>query len=177
MSDAKADSLAVLGKITSVYGIKGWVKVLSYTEPHSNILKYRHWTLDLNGRKFTLELLEGKPHGKGLVARLSGCSDRDQAAGLCGALISVDANLLPALEEGEYYWHQLEGLTVRLTDGRELGTVSYLLETGSNDVLVVKGTASSIDKKERLVPYLPGQFVQQVDLENRQIVVDWDPEF
>ncbi len=170
-------NMTVLGKITSVYGIKGWVKVLSYTEPQTNIFLYPSWTLNLNGRTFQKDVIESKPHGKGLIARLDGCTDRDHAAALCGALVSVDAGLLPELGDGEYYWHQLEGLTVRLLDGRVLGVVSHLIETGSNDVLVVNGSAESIDKQQRLIPYLPGQFVRSVDLVNRVIEVDWDPEF
>src|SRR5690554_1838604 len=111
---------------------------------------------------------------------LKGIDDRELARSYGGAEIRVPTELLPELPEGEFYWHQLEGLEVFTVDGECLGKVHHLLETGSNDVLVVHATASSIDQRERLIPYLPDlpdQVVKGVDLENSRIVVDWDPEF
>ena len=83
---------------------------------------------------------------------------------------------LPALGQGEYYWHQLQGLRVE-SRGSCLGQVDHLLETGANDVLVVKPCEGSIDSRERLVPWVQGQYVIAVDLEAGVIEVDWDPEF
>jgi 16S rRNA processing protein RimM len=84
---------------------------------------------------------------------------------------------LPELPSGEYYWYQLEGLDVFTVSGECLGKVHHLMETGSNDVVVVRATSGSIDQRERLIPYLPDQVVQQVDLDQGRMVVDWDPEF
>ena len=87
---------------------------------------------------------------------------------------------MPELSAGEFYWHQLEGMQVLSEfEGSvyRLGSVSRLLETGANDVLVVKGDEESLDQGERLIPYVPDQFVKSVDLQGRVIRVEWDPEF
>ncbi len=168
---------AVMGKITSVYGVKGWVKVFSYTQPKENICRYKEWRLERKGEVKTIKVLQCKAHGNGLVAQLEGCNDRDQARAYAEFLIGVPRESLPELEAGDYYWHQLEGLEVRLGDGRALGKVDHLLETGANDVLVVRKCKGSIDGKERLIPYLPEQVVTEVNLAEGWIQVDWDPEF
>lgn len=171
------DQLMVLGKVTSVYGVKGWVKVYSDTEPMQNILNYKPWYINLNGRLQEIKVDQGKVHGKGLVAKLAGCDDRDKARDYCGAEIYVDRELLPALDQGEYYWHQLEKLNVVTVSGVELGQVDHLIATGSNDVLVIKSSKQSVDKRERMIPYLPEQVIKEINLEQGTIRVDWDPEF
>ncbi|WP_111497461.1 MULTISPECIES: ribosome maturation factor RimM [Marinobacter] len=167
----------VIGRITSVFGVKGWVKVYSYTDPMEGILEYRHWQVSQGGKPVPLEVVEGKRHGPGIVVRLKGVSDRDVARSYCGLDVSVPTGELPDLPEGEYYWFQLEGLLVETSRGDNLGRVKHLMETGANDVLVVRATSTSIDKRERLIPYLPDDVIQQIDLDARRIVVDWDPEF
>lgn len=171
----------VMGKITSVYGVKGWVKVFSYTQPKENICQYKNWTLEGGERNGLVKILGCKAHGNGLIAQIEGCHDRDEAKAYTGSLITVSREELPDLPEGEYYWYQLQGLNVYSTHENAekmlLGKVSHLIETGSNDVLVVKKCKGSLDGKERLVPYLPDQVVLSVDLEAGEIVVDWDPEF
>jgi 16S rRNA processing protein RimM len=175
------DKEVTLGKITGVFGVKGWVKVYSYTEPMEGILKYQPWYLELNGQKVEVEVENGQRHGKGLIAKLAKYDDRDQSAKFSGALIKVSSEELPDLEEGDYYWHQLEGLKVLsvATEGDPvlLGKIAYLTETGANDVMVVNACAGSIDKQQRLVPYVPDLYVLNVDLEAQTITVDWDPEF
>ena len=167
----------VIGRITSVFGVKGWLKVFSYTDPKEGILNYPDWTLDLDGKRIPAKLEEGRRQGQGIVVRLKGIDDRDIARTYCGAEVRVSTAELPELPEGEYYWFQLEGLEVVTADGECLGEVHHLMETGSNDVLVVRATAGSIDQRERLIPYLPDQVVQGVDLAAKRMVVDWDPEF
>lgn len=166
----------VMGKITSVYGVKGWVKVHSYTQPKENLCKYKHWNIERDGEKRSVNV-KSKAHGKGLIAHIEGCDDRNLAQNYCGYLITVPKDELPDLEPGEFYWHQLEGLEVRLANGDLLGKVSHLMETGSNDVLVVRKCRGSIDGKERLIPYLPDSVVKNIDLGKGLIEVDWDPEF
>ncbi len=172
-----SEELTTMGKITSTYGVKGWVKVMSYTQPKENIASYPRWLVTLGGRQQGLEVESCKAHGNGMVAKLKGYEDREAARLLAGTLVQVRTAELPPLEEGECYWHQLEGLTVVTVDGRCLGRVAYLMETGANDVLVVKPDAQSIDVRERLVPYLPDQVVKDLDLEKGVMTVDWDPEF
>jgi len=167
----------VIGQITSVFGVKGWLKVYSYTDPKDGILNYRDWTLVHNGKRIPARLEEGRRQGQGIVVRLKGIDDREVARSYCGADVVVSTEELPQLPEGEYYWHQLEGLDVFTTEGECLGKVHHLIETGSNDVLVVRATDASIDQRERLIPYLPDQVIRSVDLAGSRLVADWDPEF
>jgi len=167
----------IMGKVTSVYGVKGWVKVYSYTQPKENLAKYKVWLLQKNGVEQTVRVKQCKVHGNGLVAYIEGYDDRERAKELAESFIKIDIAELPDLAKGEYYWHQLEGLKV-LTDNQILlGKVHHMMETGSNDVLVVRKCAGSLDGKERLIPYLPDQVVKSIDLDKKEIVVDWDPEF
>lgn len=174
---AQRSQETVIGRLTSVFGVKGWLKVYSYTDPVEGILNYRHWTLELDGKRMPAELEEGRRQGRGIVVRLKGIDDRELASTYCGAEVKVPTELLPPLPEGEYYWYQLEGLDVFTVEGECLGTVHHLIETGSNDVLVVRSTVTSIDQRERLIPYLPDQVVTEVNLPEKRLVVDWDPEF
>ena len=167
----------VLGRITSVFGVKGWVRIYSYTDPIGNILDYGQWHLVRDGERQTVELQSGKAHGKGLIAKIKGYDTPEEVRALCGSEIRLGVDQLPELPEGEYYWHQLEGLTVVTADGQRLGKVSHLMETGSNDVMVVVPDRESLDGRKRLVPYLPGEYVNKVDLAAGRIEVDWDPEF
>ncbi|AXS84669.1 MULTISPECIES: ribosome maturation factor RimM [Marinobacter] len=167
----------VIGRITSVFGVKGWLKVFSYTDPKEGILNYPDWTLDLDGKRIPARLEEGRRQGQAIVVRLKGIDDRELARTYCGAEVRVSRAELPELPDGEYYWFQLEGLEVFTVEDECLGKVHHLIETGSNDVLVVQATAGSIDQRERLIPYLPDQVVRKVDLASQRMVVDWDPEF
>lgn len=174
---ARHSQETVIGQITSVFGVKGWLKVYSYTDPKDGILEYRDWTLVLNGQRIPARLEEGRRQGQGIVVRLKGIDDREVARTYIGADITVPTTELPDLPDGEFYWHQLEGLTVFTADGECLGRVDHMIETGSNDVLVVRATDASIDQRERLIPYLPDQAVRNVSLAEGTIIVDWDPEF
>ena len=167
----------VIGRITSVFGVKGWLKIYSYTDPLDGILNYRHWTLLHNGKRVAAELETGRLQGQGIVVKLKGIDDRDLARMYSGAEIRVPLAELPDLPEGEFYWYQLEKLDVVTVEGERLGKVDHLLETGSNDVLIVRADDASIDQRERLIPYLPDQVVREVDLAAGRLLVDWDPEF
>lgn len=164
----------VLGKLTSAYGTKGWLRVYSYTSPMDGILDYPEWLLHQGETVGSWKVREGRRQGKGLVACLEGVNHRDQAERLAGAEILLPTEALPALEEGEYYWYQLEGLDVVTRHGVVLGRVDYMLETGANDVLVVKHPDES---RERLLPFVPDDVVVDVDLEGQRMTVDWDPDF
>ena len=168
--------LVVLGKIVSVFGIRGEVKIYSYTDPMDNLLGYRQWTLVRDGERKQAEMAGGRLHGKVLTARIKGLDDREIAREYIGYLICVPRSQLPELEDDEYYWHQLAGLSVINREGQLLGKVDHLLETGANDVLVVKPCAGSLDDRERLLPYIR-QCVETVDLEAGEMRVDWDADF
>ena len=158
----------ILGRIVGLFGVRGWIKVYSYTEPREAVLDYRDWLLGRDGDWQRVELAEGKRHGKAVIARLEGIDDRDAAAELIGSDIGVDRDALPEPEEGHYYWADLEGLSVRLEDGSELGAVERMLATGANDVMVVQG------EQERLIPFVMDEVVLGVDLAAGRIDVDWE---
>jgi 16S rRNA processing protein RimM len=161
-----------VGRIVGLYGVQGWVKLESWTEPRIRIFDYQPWQLSAPGLEREVQGIEGRAQGKGLVARLPGVDDRDGAAALVGCEITVSRDLLPPPARGEYYWTDLEGLDVFTVDNTALGTISHLFATGANDVMVVR-----LADRERLIPFVQGQYVQSVDLEGRRLVVDWDPEF
>ena len=175
---SKPEDFVVLGRITSPFGIQGWVKVYSFTDPMDGILQYKKWSLWKDDKPLgEFEIAKGKRHSKGLVARLKVVTDRNGAEALCGSEIRLAKEVLPALEEGDYYWHQLEGLTVMTAENVNLGRVDYLLDTGANDVLVVKATPDSVDDAERLIPYQVDEVVKEVNLSDGIMLVDWDPDF
>lgn len=163
--------MVIVGRISGVYGTRGWVRIYSYTEPRENIVSYQPWYLRKGGDWRQAEIAEGHQQGKGVVARLAECDDRDQAYALIGSEIAVRRDQLPATAPGEYYWSELQGLEVLTAEGVSLGRVDHLLETGANDVLVVKGD------RERLIPFVMDEVVLEVDLEQRVLRVDWDKDF
>ncbi|MCK4842672.1 MAG: ribosome maturation factor RimM [Methylococcales bacterium] len=169
MSDSE---LLNVGEISGVFGIKGWVKVYSLTDPRENILSYSPWILKKGSETKEVKLLNGKQQGKSIVASIEGVSDRNIAESYTGWEILIKKDQLPEPEEGEYYWADLVGLSVETEQGVNLGQVDHLIETGANDVLVVKD-----DKQERLIPFLLEQVVKKIDLGSSQMIVDWDPDF
>jgi 16S rRNA processing protein RimM len=158
----------VVGKIGAPFGIKGWLKITSFTEAVSDILNYDPWYLGDNNTWERIEVDNGKPHGKGVVVKISGFETPEQARLLNGKLIAIERAQLPALKEQEYYWSDLEGLTVIDQNDVVLGKVSYLMETGSNDVIVVKGD------RNFAIPYLR-DVVTSIDLVTKVMRVNWDP--
>jgi len=167
----------VVGSFLAAYGVKGWVKVSSHTEPMDNIASYQPLWIQKNGLWLELQVEQFKLHGKGLIAKVKDCDSRELVAGLTGCDIGIKRTQLPDLQQGDYYWSDLEELTVLSDQGVCLGKVGRVFETGSNDVLVIVPDERSIDNRQRLVPYLPGDVVLEVNLEQGRIIVDWDPEF
>jgi 16S rRNA processing protein RimM len=167
------------GKVTTVHGVRGWLKIHSFTIPEGNIFDYQPWWIEMPDGWTTVEIDSFQPVAKGFIAHIKGLDDRDEARKYCQREIYVSTEAFPPAEEGEYYWHQLEGLqVVSVFDGNErvLGTLSGFLETGANDVMQVSPSADSIDDVERLLPYID-QVIVEVDLASGVIRVDWDPEF
>ena len=167
----------VVGSFLAAYGVNGWVKVYSHTEPMGNIASYKPLWIQKNDLWLELQVEQFKPHGKGLIAKLKDCDSRELAAGLAGCNIGIKRTQLPELQQGDYYWSDLEELAVLTDQGIRLGKVGRVFETGSNDVLVIVPDEQSVDNRQRLVPYLPGDVVLDVNLEQKHIIVDWDPEF
>jgi len=162
------DQLIVLGKIGAPWGVKGWFRLTSYTDPREALLDYRDCFLAREGSWQPARIEQSRQQGNALVGCLDGVSDRDAAIAFRGAEIAVPRDAMPDPGDGHYYWSDLVGLTVIHRDGRELGKVKYLLATGEHDVLVVQGD------KEVLIPFVMETFVLDVDLDKKLINVDWE---
>jgi 16S rRNA processing protein RimM len=163
MTESKT-TYVVVGKVGAPFGIKGWLKVASFS---SQLLDYNPWYLAKDNNWQEVKVEDSREHGRGLIVKLAGLNNPEQARLLTGQSIAVKRSQLPVLAKNEYYWDDLQGLTVINQHGETLGTVSYLMETGANDVLVVK------KEKEHAIPYLP-EVIKQIDLDKRIIYVDWD---
>ncbi|WP_437609132.1 ribosome maturation factor RimM [Erwinia sp. V71] len=168
----------ILGKMGSAYGIRGWLKVFSSTEDAESIFDYQPWFIQRAGQWQLIELEGWKHHNQDMIIKVKGIDDRDAAGLLTNCEIVVDSEQLPELDAGDYYWKDLIGCQVVTTKGYELGKVTELMETGSNDVLVVKANLKdAFGAKERLIPFLDEQVIKNVDLTTGTIEVDWDPGF
>jgi 16S rRNA processing protein RimM len=164
------DDLICVGHILGSQGIKGWVRVFSNTSPRENIVSYSPWFIE-QGSVLNSTAVQGRRQGKNVLARLEGIEDRTRADELAGCRIFIDAQQLPRLEAGEYYWSDLVGLSVETLQGDSLGVVTSMMETGADDVMVLTG------ERERLIPFVIDQIVREVDLDSQRIVVDWSAEY
>lgn len=173
---AVEEKFVILGYVSGVYGIKGWIKVFSYTEPRDNIVGFRQWRLSAADpaalKERVVEVEAGGLHGKQVIAKLVGVDDRDQAAELIGSEIAVPRSALPACDDETYYWADLIGLSVRNEAGEVLGVVERMLETGAHDVMVLNG-----DGGGRMIPFVMGRIVQDVDLAKGVITVKWESSY
>ena len=161
----------VVGRVSGVYGVKGFVRVFSDTEPREAIAGFPRLWVERGGSWEFLEVEEGRAHGRGVVLKFRETADREGAHALIGCTLAVERDWLPPPEEGAFYWVDLQGLRVETMDGTVLGKIHGFIQTGANDVMVVKGD------RERLVPWVRGQYVMDVDLAGGCVRVDWDPDF
>lgn len=165
----------LVGAIGKPYGIKGWIKVNSYTEPVSNILDYRPWYLEAPSKQpsfhYYIEIVDSRIHGQQILVLLANCTTPESAYFYTNYKIYVEREKFFPLAKGEYYWTDLEGLKVYTCENTYLGIISAIFATGANDVLVI------IDKKRHLVPFLLDKTIKSIDLENKTMIVDWDAEF
>ena len=159
----------VVGRIGGAYGVLGWVRIVSFTEPPENLFDYGPWLLESADGWTPVRVASARPHAGAYVAQIREVSSREQAQALAGRLVAVPADALPALDHDDdgYYWRDLAGLEVRDTGGQILGRVDHLFDSGAHDVLVIDR-----DGRQMLVPFL-GQFVVKVDLAAGYLVVDW----
>jgi len=159
----------IIGRLGSTYGVRGWIKVHSYTEPPENIFNYE-WYIKHQDQWQLTTIEAKKSHGKGYIVKLEGCEDPNDAKTYTNDYIAIDQTQLPKLNTGEFYWAELTGLHVVNTDGVELGVVDHLIATGANDVLVVK------NDKKRLLPFT-NDVVKEISLVEKKIIVEWDEDF
>lgn len=168
----------IFGKLGIAYGIRGWLKVFSSTEHAESIFNYQPWFIQRSDQWQHIALEDWKHHNKDIIVKLIGVDDRDTATLLTNFEITVDSDQLPKLDNNEYYWKDLMGCHVVTLQGYDLGTIVDMIETGSNDVMVIKANLKdAFSIKERLVPFLDGQVIKKVDLNSKLIKVDWDPGF
>lgn len=163
----------IVGKLNGAHGIKGWVKVYSLTSPKENILNYQPWYLKLNGQWQQVNIIAGREQGKTIVVQLEGCDDRNVAESYHGTEVAIAKSQLPELGDGDYYWRDLVGLSVINQSNESLGQVEKMMETGANDVLVVKTPKGG----ELLIPYVLDYSIIKVDLQAAIISVDWESDY
>ncbi len=159
-----------MGRIAAPFGVKGWVKVQPYSEDPGTLMDFESWRVGRGENQMSYAVEAIQEHGNALVAKLAGVDGRDAAYALRGQEVSVARSELPPPEENEYYWSDLIGLKAINREGVELGRVESLMETGAQDVLVIKG------KREHLIPFVAA-FVGKVDLASGQIEVDWGEDY
>ena len=164
------DAPIIVGRISGLFGVRGQVRVFDFSRRRGDILSYDPWLLRHEDGWREVSVGEGRPHQDTVVVQLEGWHDREAARELIGTEIAIRHEQLVKLDNGEYYWHQLEGLAVINGAGDDLGVVERVMETGANDVLVVRG------KRERLIPYTPNTIVE-VDLSAGKVQVDWEVDF
>lgn len=159
-----------LGRIVGVFGVRGQIRIESWTAPANAIFRYQPWSLVRGDDASLLAGVRGRAHGESLIATVPGVSDRDAAERLVGWEIRVPRSALPPPKRGEYYWVDLEGMDVVNTEGASFGRVDHLFDTGANPVMVVRG------ERERLIPFVQPHLLA-VDADTRRIMVEWDADF
>lgn len=160
-----------LGRIGAPHGVRGWVRVQSEARPPESILDFENWWIETRDGVRQLRVIASQRRQRDILVQLEGCEDREAASDLRNGLVTVPVEALPEPDADEWYWHELVGLQVVTPDGTVLGQVDHLLETGANDVLVVRG------ERERLIPWIPGEVIRSVEPDAGRMVVDWDPDF
>jgi len=160
--------LIEMGYVAAPFGVQGWVKIKVATEHTDSLDDYSHIYLKLKNGDVVNKKIENSFVRDNLFhAKFEGINDRDAAFDLRGSVVAVSRDEFPESAENEFYWVDLIGLNVINLQGEPLGIVKNLMETGANDVLVVK-----VDENERLIPFV-AQYIIQVDIANKQITVDW----
>ncbi len=161
----------VVGQFGRPHGIKGFITVVSFTEPRENIIDYAHWHIGINNQWQPLNILQTTVNNKDILVQVEGYAEREQVAQLTNFEIAVKREQLKKLKPDEYYWHELIGMAVVTKQGEALGHVTELMATGSNDVLIVKG------ENRYLIPFLADDVILDIDSSQRLITVDWDVDF
>ena len=159
--------LITLGTCGGPYGVRGWLRIGSHTDPRPAIFDVQPWWVEVQGQRRELKVEHWRENGRHLVAKIAGFEDPESVSAIKGVGIEVERGDLPPPAKDEFYWCDLVGLTVHTLADEPLGAVRELFETGSNDVMVV-------GEEKHLVPFLVDQVVKEVDFEAGVIRVDWD---
>lgn len=170
MMKTEVDDFVIMGRVVAPYGVLGWLKILPDTDLIDSLLGYKVWRIGKANSWREVKLMSGKVHNDVLLVKLEGISDRDAAFACKGQLVAVPRSDLPVLDDSEFYWSDLIGMTVKNQQGVDFGVVEDIFETGANDVLVVRG------RDERLIPYTE-QTVVEVNVKQKAMLVDWDERY
>lgn len=160
----------VIGRFGKVFGIKGWIKVFSFTTPRENILNFKPWLIRRNNSWQEIYIESSRIHYNHIIVKIPNCDLPEQARDFTDLAIGIWRDQLPNLEKDEYYWADLVGLKVVNCNGEQFGVVQELMATGSNDVLVVVGDS------KYLIPYI-SNVICKIDLTEKIIIVDWERDF
>ena len=161
--------MITVGRLHGAFGVRGEVKLESFTDPLRSIARYQPWILrDARGIERACEGVRVREGGKGLIATMPGIEDKDAADALRGTEVLVPRSALPPPAEGEFYWVDLEGLRVVNVEGTDFGIVSHLFSTGANDVLVAQG------ERDRMIPFVLPDYIRSVDFAAGVVPVEWD---
>ncbi|WP_026957669.1 MULTISPECIES: ribosome maturation factor RimM [Aliagarivorans] len=175
---SESEKPVIVGRLGAVYGIKGWLKVNSFTQDAEALFDYQPWLVGRSEKFTAVKVSEWRRHNKSYIVKLEGFDVREESQALTGMDIAVNADSLPELAEDEFYWRDLMGMKVVNLKGYDMGVVTDLMETGSNDVLVVKANLKdAFGKKERLIPFVESQTIDNIDVETQVITVDWEADF
>lgn len=158
--------VVVLGKIGGAFGVLGWVRITSFTDPVENILEYDEWLIGGEGRWRPVEVEDGRVTGRGVLVKLAGLDTPEGARLQVGVEIGVKRSHMPQPAPGEYYWSDLEGLEAVTKEGDALGRIDHFRSTPSGTVAIVRG------QREHWIPFVKDRIVK-VDLDARRIVFDW----
>tara|TARA_B110000438_G_C15625656_1_gene568592 strand:+ start:132 stop:638 length:507 start_codon:yes stop_codon:yes gene_type:complete len=166
----QSDKKIIIGKVIGLHGIKGWLKVLSYTSPPENIFNYQSLIIPNQNMEDIFNIENSRKQGKKILIKLDGIDDRTSAESLKESKIYIFRLDLPELSEDIYYWEDLLGFNVFNQNNIKLGLVDSFIETGSNDVLVVRSEKT----KNILIPFLMNKSIKEVNLESKLIIVEWE---
>ena len=164
-----------VGRLGAAHGVRGWLRVQSFTDPPQRLFEWRSWHLqvlgrDGNGATREVRVLETRPQGNGWIARLEGVEERDAASRLTGQMVLVEREELPPAEGREHYRDDLIGFEAKNLEGAVLGAVDHFVDTPGNAVMVIKGA------REHWVP-VTGQHLRSIDKDARTVLVDWPEDF
>lgn len=169
--DSESD-IVVIGKLAGVYGTRGWFRLVSFTQPREVIFTHQNWLIQQHGQWQKMLLSQGRVHGKGLIVAIECIVDRDQAMGFVGSEVAVRRGQLPATKQGEFYCCDLINMQIINRDNVLIGVVSDIMGGSANDVLVARSA-----ERQYLIPYVPGLYIDDVDVEQGVIRVDWQVDY
>ena len=166
------DKKIYLGKITGAHGIKGWLKIQSFSSPPENILNYPSWIINNQGEEDFYSIEQGRKQNKKIVVKLENIDDRNTAESLINSKILILRSDLPKLSNENYYWSDLVGLSVLNSEETVIGKIESLIETGANDVMVI----ITLKDERILIPFVMHEIIKEVNVEQNYIKIDWSIE-